>query len=489
MTALAMWQESRVLLIDDNQARRHDLGVILDFLDERFSACSSQQALELFSSSEQPALNCLLIGSVEGRGGALRLLKQLDVRLAHLPVLLIGEHDQSGWPENVRRRVLEHLDMPPGYNQLIDALHRAHVINEVYDEARERGQQRESNLFRSLVGTSRAIQDVRQAMQQVAGTEASVLLVGESGTGREVVARNLHYHSPRREQAFVPISCSAVSEQLLASELFGYEVGAFPGAITAHRGRLEMADGGTLFIDEVGDLPVDLQLRLLRVLQEGEFRRLGSDQPRRVDVRVIAATRHDLEARSGEGSFRSDLYYLLAQFVVELPPLRQRIEDIPLLLNELIARMEHERRGSIRFSSSAIMSLCQHEWRGNVRELANLVERLAITHPGGVIGVEDLPKKFHRLDEAVAGTGTGGEGHLLRTGSLPGLDAPALLPLAGLDLKEYLAGLESSLIQQALDDAGGVVARAAERLRVRRTTLVEKMRKYGMNRRDDGSEE
>lgn len=483
-----MWRESRLLLIDDNEARRHDLGVILDFLDETYSACTSNQAAELLSEGELPRFSCLLVGNVDSRGGALRLLKQLDNRLAHVPVLLFGEHDSASWPEVVRRRVLEQLGMPPGYNQLIDALHRARVLVEVYDDSRERGQQRESNLFRSLVGTSRAIQDVRQAMQKVADTEASVLIAGESGSGREVVARNLHYHSPRRDQAFVPISCSGISEQLLSSELFGYEAGAFPGAITTRRGRLELADGGTLFIDEVGDMPIELQLRLLRALQDREFRRMGSDEPRPVNVRVIVASRHDLEARSTEGLFRSDLYYQLAQFSIELPPLRQRIEDIPLLLNELIARMEHERRGSIRFSSGAIMSLCQHEWRGNVRELANLVERLAITHPGGVIGVEDLPKKFHRLEEGSLHGDAAAEGHLLRAGSLPGIDAPALLPLAGLDLKEYLAGLESSLIQQALDDAGGVVARAAERLRVRRTTLVEKMRKYGMNRRDDGQE-
>ena len=484
-----MWHESRLLLIDDDQSRRHDLGVILGFLDETFLACSSRDAADLLAREQDQVLSCLLLGSIEGKGGALRLLKQLESGVAHLPVLLLGEQDISGWPESLRRRVLAQLDMPPGYNQLLDALHRAQVFAAMFDASGERGQQRESNLFRSLVGTSRPIQQVRQSMQQVAGTEACVLLLGEPGTGKEVVARNLHYHSPRRDQRFVPVTCTAVNEQLLASELFGHEPGAFPGAISSHQGRLELADGGTLFIDEIGDLPPELQVRLVRVLQEGSFRRLGSEEVRPVNLRIIAATRHDLEARVAQGLFRDDLYYRLNQFSIELPPLRQRIEDIPLLLNELIARMEHERRGSIRFSSAAIMSLCQHEWPGNVRELANLVERLAITHPCGVIGVDDLPKKFHRLDDGMIGEAGQAEGHLLRAGSLPGLDAPALLPIAGLDLKEYLSSLESSLIQQALDDAGGVVARAAERLRVRRTTLVEKMRKYGMSRRDDGSDE
>ncbi|MNM72703.1 Nitrogen assimilation regulatory protein [compost metagenome] len=326
-------------------------------------------------------------------------------------------------------------------------------------------------------------------MQQVADTDASVLILGESGTGKEVVARNLHYHSSRREFPFVPISCTAIAPELLESELFGYEKGGFTGAISSHKGRLELAAGGTLYIDEVADLPAELQGRLLRVLQEGRFKRFGSDEEQLIDVRIIAASRHDLEARVAAGTFRDDLYYRLNQFSIELPPLRERVEDIPLLLNELIARMEHEKRGSIRFSSAALMSLCRHDWRGNVRELANLVERLAIMHPYGVMGVAELPKKFRHLDgesaQEVDGVRRELDSQVMPVGALPGLDAPALLPVGGLDLKDYLGNLERSLIQQALDDAGGVVARAAERLRLRRTTLVEKMRKYGMSRRDD----
>jgi sigma-54 specific flagellar transcriptional regulator A len=209
----------------------------------------------------------------------------------------------------------------------------------------------------------------------------------------------------------------------------------------------------------------------------------------KVDVRGVAATNDDLRAAAQRGEFREDLFFRLNEFPIHLPPLRERKEDIPLLMNELISRMEFEKRGSIRFNSAAIMSLCQHDWAGNVRELANLVERMAIMHPYGVIGVGELPKKFRHVDDEEEGLVASLRDELDERATLmaglPGVDSMAMLPPEGLDLKDYLGNLEQGLIQQALDDASGVVARAAERLRIRRTTLVEKMRKYGMSRRDE----
>ncbi len=385
--------------------------------------------------------------------------------------------------------MLTSLEMPPSYNKLLDSLHRAQVYREMYDQAKSRGRQREPNLFRSLVGTSRAVQHVRQMMEQVADTEASVLILGESGTGKEVVARNLHYHSKRRQGPFVPVNCGAIPAELLESELFGHEKGAFTGAITARAGRFELAEGGTLFLDEIGDMPLPMQVKLLRVLQERTFERVGSNRTQNADVRIIAATHKDLEKMIEEGTFREDLYYRLNVFPIEMAPLRERVEDIPLLMNELISRMEHEKRGSIRFNSAAIMSLCRHDWPGNVRELANLVERMAIMHPYGVIGVMELPKKFRHVDDDDEQYATSLHDEMEERAAISAPmvvpEAQAMLPIEGLDLKEYLGNLEQGLIHQALEDAGGVVARAAERLRIRRTTLVEKMRKYGMNRRDD----
>ncbi|HBP1895014.1 TPA: PAS domain-containing protein [Pseudomonas aeruginosa] len=465
-----MWRETKLLLIDDNLDRSRDLAVILNFLGEDQLTCNSEDWREVAAglSNSREAL-CVLLGSVESKGGAVELLKQLASWDEYLPILLIGEPAPADWPEELRRRVLASLEMPPSYNKLLDSLHRAQVYREMYDQARERGRSREPNLFRSLVGTSRAIQQVRQMMQQVADTDASVLILGESGTGKEVVARNLHYHSKRREGPFVPVNCGAIPAELLESELFGHEKGAFTGAITSRAGRFELANGGTLFLDEIGDMPLPMQVKLLRVLQERTFERVGSNKTQNVDVRIIAATHKNLEKMIEDGTFREDLYYRLNVFPIEMAPLRERVEDIALLLNELISRMEHEKRGSIRFNSAAIMSLCRHDWPGNVRELANLVERLAIMHPYGVIGVGELPKKFRHVDDEDEQLASSLREELEERAAinagLPGMDAPAMLPAEGLDLKDYLANRLQSLLDLLpggviVIDAHGVVREA-----------------------------
>ncbi len=485
-----MLRETKILLIEDNAERRRDLTVILNFLGEDHLAASStdwRTAIAALDSSRE--VFCVLLGICECKHGVVEVLKQLSTWDEYLPVVQLGDVVPLDCPEDLRSRLLATLEVPPSYNRLLDAMHRAQVYREMYDEARERGRHRELNLFRSLVGTSRSIHNVRQMMQQVADTDATVLILGESGTGKEVVARNLHYNSKRRDAPFVPVNCGAIPAELLESELFGHEKGAFTGAFSSRAGRFELANGGTLFLDEIGDMPLTMQVKLLRVLQEHTFERVGSNKTQSVDVRIIAATHKNLEKMIEEGRFREDLFYRLNVFPIEMAPLRERTEDIPLLMNELISRMEHEKRGSIRFNSAAIMSLCQHDWPGNVRELANMVERMAIMHPYGVIGVAELPKKFRHVEDEDEDLVSSLRAELAGSESFNVTPAPAttitLLPPEGLDLKDYLGNLEQSLIQQALDEASGVVARAAERLRIRRTTLVEKMRKYGMSRRED----
>ena len=485
-----MQLNSHILLIDDCPQSRHDLNVVLGFLgeDTLFTTSAEWQQDVNANLPSAAAVKCVVLGHCEHPVGADGLLEQIDEWDALLPVVMLGRQQVTGWPERLRQRLLSILEPPLSYNQLLDTLHRAQVYREVFAEGSQRRRQREPNLFRSLVGTSRPIQLVRQMMKQVADTEATVLILGDSGTGKEVVARNLHYHSQRKDAPFVPVNCGAIPAELLESELFGHEKGAFTGAITSRAGRFELASGGTLFLDEIGDMPMSMQVKLLRVLQERTFERVGSNKPQQADVRVIAATHKNLEQMIVDGTFREDLYYRLHVFPIEMPPLRERIEDLPLLLNELITRLENEKRGSIRFSSAALMSLCQHPWPGNVRELANLVERMAIMHPYGVIGVGELPRKFRYVEddqEDLRQQRKEAEDTLWQSGA-PSWGNPAGLPPEGLDLKEYLAELEQSLIRQALDEANYVVAHAAERLRIRRTTLVEKMRKYGMQRELDG---
>lgn len=479
-----MTHDSSILLICDDAARAQTIQVILDFLGERYLRTSSrdwQAACESAFESRDAVGKVIVDGAIDAFPQLLEALHAWD---EGLPVVSLGEPELGELDDEVLiRKIIARLEPLPHYNKFMDTLYRAQVYREQFAVSRGRVKQREILLFRSLVGTSRPIQRVREMMAQVADKEVSVLIMGESGTGKEVVARNLHYNSHRRNKPFVPVNCGAIPAELLESELFGHEKGAFTGAITSREGRFELAQGGTLFLDEIGDMPLHMQVKILRVLQERTFERVGSNKTLQADVRIIAATHKNLEDMIQRGEFREDLYYRLNVFPIEMPPLRERSEDIPLLINELISRMEKEKRGSLRFNSAAILSLCRHEWPGNVRELANLVERLAIMNPYGVVGLQELPAKFRHVEDD--GAHPGGDFATSAAPGLVGLDQPATLPVNGLDLKEYLANLEKTLIKQALDDSGGIVARAAEKLHLRRTTLVEKVRKYGLNYEDD----
>ncbi|MDX5336768.1 MAG: sigma-54 dependent transcriptional regulator [Marinobacter sp.] len=480
-----MSKNNKVLVLSEDDSRRRDLITILEFVGEE-QVLAGDEALALLESDDEQTKESIGVAVINGEDAASTAHVQRVCKLAQgLPILLVGDPDLKGVSEDDANRIIARMEWPLNYTKFVDSLYRAQIYHDQFSRCKERGQQRGVQLFRSLVGTSRKVQQVRQLMEQVADKDVSVLITGESGTGKEVVARNLHYHSSRRDKPFVPVNCGAIPAELLESELFGHEKGAFTGAITARVGRFELAEGGTLFLDEIGDMPLNMQVKILRVLQERTFERVGSNRTQSADVRVIAATHKNLEDMIESGDFREDLYYRLNVFPIEMPALRERVEDIPLLINELISRMEKEKRGSLRMNSAAIMSLCRHDWPGNVRELANLVERLAIMHPYGVIGVQELPKKFRYVDDYDENRPVEDAGMPSAIPGLVGLDAPALLPVNGIDLKDYLSNLEKQLIQQALDEAAGVVARAAEKLRIRRTTLVEKVRKYGLREESD----
>jgi sigma-54 specific flagellar transcriptional regulator A len=474
--------EPKVLIIEADGDRGRELESVLRFINYEpvlTTDCGNWKD----SIEDVQDILAVLVGTCNTDNALQRLLKEVHDLDDHLPIFLLAEKNKELTVAiEPASCILGRVELPAHYTQLTSALHQA----EVYRETQGDGalQQRPVDLFRSLVGTSRAVQMVRKLIQQVANSEANVLILGESGTGKEVVARNLHYYSNRREKAFVPVNCGAIPGDLLESELFGHEKGAFTGAISARQGRFELAEKGTLFLDEIGDMSLNMQVKLLRVLQERTFERVGSNKSIEADVRIIAATHRDLEEAITENKFREDLFYRLNVFPIEMPPLRDRVEDIPLLVNELIRRIEHEKRGSVRLSQGAILALCQYNWPGNVRELANLVERLAILYPFGVVDAGDLPEKFQtdtmipdspRLSEEMLGSVQPMQYHL---------EAEPRLPRDGLDLKEHLSNLEVGFIKQALDDANGVVAQAAKRLGMRRTTLVEKLRKYGLQRSD-----
>ena len=251
------------------------------------------------------------------------------------------------------------------------------------------------NLEKVLVGAGNAIASLRSLVVQVAPKMANVLLLGESGTGKEVIARAIHDCSTRSRGPFVAVNCGAIPAELLESELFGHEKGAFTGAVSARKGRFEMAEGGTLFLDEIGDMPFDMQVKLLRVLQERTYERVGGTKAQKANVRIVAATHQNLESKVESGEFRMDLFYRLNVFPIEVPPLRERPEDVPLLAQRFIDLQQEQSGDVITLSREALEQLCQCEWPGNIRELGNLVERLTILYPGETIEPSQLPNRYN----------------------------------------------------------------------------------------------
>ncbi|RAP38352.1 MULTISPECIES: sigma-54 interaction domain-containing protein [Legionella] len=456
-----------VFVIDENKERCDKLSVILNFIGKPCSIVNFSTFMQIDDLHGQIAI----IG-LESEASLELCLRQLAAREPLVPVILI-DPPVSQVVSKIRN-VIASLYFPFSYHQILESLHKCQIVLERQYSKREESNQ--PMLFRSLVGNSESIKQVRKLIAQVANSEANVLILGESGTGKEVVARNIHALSERAGKPFIPINCGAIPAELLESELFGHEKGAFTGAITSRQGRFELANGGTLFLDEIGDMPLAMQVKLLRVLQERCFERVGSNKSIDVDVRILAATHRNLEQAIKEGKFREDLFYRLNVFPIDVPPLRARKEDLPLLINELVARIEGEGKSGVRLLPAALEVLERYQWPGNVRELANLIERLSILYPNGIVDTGDLPSRFK--------TGT-------RSSGIIGSERETLLTVLGqeqpqtadgIDLKEHLEKTELALISQALNESDWVVAHAANYLNMRRTTLVEKMRKYGLTR-------
>ncbi len=498
--------KTALLVIDDEPEWAEELCLLLRFLEEANVARAEFSNWRTHVEGNAD-LRCVFLGR---RGAAdqvpIDAIHAIRALAPRVTLILIEEADQPRrLPATLEASCGGHLARPFRYSQLSQILSRLQAG--ISRDTRSSGAstlRRNAELFRSLIGHSPAIVRVRELIQRVAPSESTVMILGESGTGKEVVARNIHYFSNRSQGPFVPVNCGAIPDNLLESELFGHEKGSFTGAISARRGRFELARGGTLFLDEIGDMPLNMQVKLLRVLQERTFERVGSDRSLDADVRVVAATHRDLEDLIRSGGFREDLYYRLNVFPIEMPSLRERIEDLSLLVDELIERMTHEQRVRVSLSPATLRSLSHYPWPGNVRELANLMERLTILKPGGQVEPNDLPAKFRAyvpmepvavppagvapvaMAEPVEAVDIDDAGFI---GKRSQTAEPVELPPEGLDLRQYIMDLESSLIQSALEDANGVVAHAAAFLKMRRTTLVEKMRKYNIRRGDDDADE
>lgn len=402
--------------------------------------------------------------------------KELDEELAHidelspkLPLIVQADSPAAKHLLSRGRHAFHPVDFPIRYSQLSEILQQL---------GKDKFPRLRTGINTRLVGSSAAMRRVNGLIRQVARFDTSVLILGESGTGKELVARTIHELSPRRDKPFVAINCGAIPAELLESELYGHEKGAFTGAIATRKGRFEIAEGGTLFLDEIGDMSLPMQVKLLRVLQERIYERVGSNQLIHSDVRIIAATHRNLEAEIADGgNFREDLFYRLNVFPIEMPSLRQRLEDLPELIDEFSVRFSERGLETVTFVQDALATLAAYTWPGNVRELANLIERLAILYPGNRVRAFDLPVKY-RANLICAATESTPipfhEEQLFSNETIP------LLSNGGVNLKDYLAEIEIRMIRQALSLSNGIVTQAAKLLNLQRTTLVEKLRKYGL---------
>lgn len=467
-----------ILLVTSTPEHSDQIQVILEFLDYAVIRCT-------YDDLEKQALVqsfCAIF--VEHHSRTEAAISNLRKQGLQQPIVLIVDHSAEHRLEDsaLSEVTTAIISWPLSQIKLSNTLETLGLA-----QTQSKPERRSVELFRCLSGDSSAIKHTCQLIQQVADRDVTVLILGESGTGKEVVARNLHHQSSRRYQPFVPVNCGAIPAELLESELFGHEKGAFTDAFAEREGRFELAEGGTLFLDEIGDMSLAMQVKILRVIQERTFERAGGTRTINSNVRIIAATHQNLEQAIQEKRFREDLYYRLNVFPIDVPALRERSEDMPMLVADLIARLEREKNIKIQFSKIAIEQLQKYSWPGNVRELANIVERMAILQPNGLVDIDDLPDKFLKhnqtIDQVPVSKSTGNTAENSKTTSHLNR-----LPEEGINLKEQLLHLEQSLIKQALDECNGVVAQAARKLQLNRTTLVEKMRKYDLDKISENTE-
>ncbi len=499
--------DAKVIVIEPSDSQARSIEALLRFLDLEPILVHDLAEFRRYDQSEPNDGLALIVGAGTVAAEGQELIAYLRSMPLPLPLIYLSGDGLPKIAETSGDLAWFHLDFPVKQRRLLAVLDQAQSVRNGHPT------QPGAHRFRPS-GTSRAMRDVHRLVEQVAPFDTNVLVLGESGTGKEMVARHIHELSSRAGHPFVPVNCGAIPADLLESELFGHEKGAFTGALSTRLGRFEFAEGGTLFLDEIGDMSLQMQVKLLRVLQERTFERVGSNRTIHCNVRIIAATHRDLDEAIVAGRFREDLYYRLNVFPVQMPPLRERLEDLPILIDHLVQRQGQIAGRRVRLDKSAMSCLTRNRWPGNVRELSNLLERLAILFPEQTVSAEDLPERYRGRDTewAAGGLRTAAPGHIdpelgadteaellgvgeetiaddtldnlrvLETLESPNrADAQHALPRGGIDLKDHLSAIEIGLIRQALEEADGTVAEAARLLKIRRTTLVEKLRKYRLS--------
>ncbi len=464
---------TKILVIDDDETIRDVLQLFLS--KEGFEvtvAASAEEGLDILFS-EAPDL--LLVDMVMPGMGGMDILKVLKQKNINIPVIMITAFGTiESAVEAMKLGAYDYITKPLNLEALVITIKRAVDVSRLRKENLWlKRQLRQRYHFSGLIGDSPKMQKVYEMIEKIADTDSTVLITGESGTGKELVARTIHYSSSRAEGPFVPINCAAIPKDLLETELFGHEKGAFTGAFNTRIGRFELANNGTIFLDEISELAPSLQVKLLRVIQEREFERVGGVKTIKVNVRIIAATNQNLEKAVEEGRFREDLYYRLNVIPLPLPSLRERKEDIPLLINHFVKKFTKKlKRTPLNFPPEVMHCLMQYDWPGNVRELENLIERLMILVSGDKVSISDLPEKFHAFVNP--------ETHYGTTSTFL-YDSVEELPEEGVTLNSIIENIEKKLILKALDKTGGNRSKAATLLGLNRTTLIEKMKKMGID--------
>jgi DNA-binding NtrC family response regulator len=456
----------KILVIDDEWNIRDILSSIL--VSEGFDVDTAEDGEVGIAKMESKLYDLVITDLKMPKFDGIEVLRHLSKMNVHtLGIVATGYGSIESAVEALRLGAFDYITKPFHLDEIKILVHKARAFQSLKAENQTlRRELKRATKIDNIIGASPAIQTLNAMIRTVADSDSTILVLGESGTGKELVARAIHFNSNRANQPLIPVNCGAIPEDLLESELIGHVKGAFTGATMNRVGRFQMADGGTIFLDEIGDMSPKLQVKLLRVLQEQTFEPVGATETCKVNVRIITATNRNLEKDAAEGRFREDLFYRLNVIPIHIPPLRDRLDDIPLLIAHFIERFNKSKGKRLtRFSDAALGALGAYPWPGNVRELENLVERMAILHTEGEIDLPHLPEKFSGLTPRPVAPASAGS---------------IEIPDEGIDFNQLVDDFETQLITKALEKAGGIKNKAATLLNIKRTTLVEKMKKKGM---------